>query len=87
MQIIFLSIKNKLYLKMTSYKPELFSQNYIDSKNILSLCFQKQIIQSNDITKKINEFLFEYATGFSLFKRKIYTIKKREKNQLKVAGN
>ena len=49
---------------MTEYKPEIFTESYINSRNILSLCYRDL---DKNISKQIDSYLVDYAAGFALF--------------------
>ena len=53
---------------MKLIKSEKYIESYINSCNILFLCFNKI---NKDILNKIKLYLLEYATGFALFNKKI----------------
>lgn len=57
---------------MSEYMSDIYTSSYIESKNVLSLCFNNKL--RKDITNKIDEYLIEYATGFALFNNKEYKI-------------
>lgn len=65
---------------MSIYRPAIFTEPYIESKNILSLCLEKYYILGSNISNYITSFLKEYACGFALFNYKNYVIKYRENN-------
>jgi hypothetical protein len=53
------------------YKPPKFTDDYINSKNILKLCFNKQLYDNN-ILNNILLYINKKATGFALFEDKLY---------------
>lgn len=55
---------------MSIYRPIVFTESYIESKNVLSLCLEKHLGLGSDITGHIDKYLKEYATGFALFEYK-----------------
>ena len=65
---------------MSIYRPAIFTDSYIESKNVLSLCLEKHLSFGSNITNYINNFLKEYASGFALFKYKEYVIKYTKNN-------
>ena len=53
---------------MKQYKPEKYSNDYVNSCNILHLCFIKQL--NINMINIIKSYLLEYATGFASFNKK-----------------
>ena len=56
---------------MTVYKPDIFTSSYIDSRNILALCYKDL---DKNISRIIDSYLFEYDTGFANFDNREYII-------------
>lgn len=48
------------------YQPQKFTEEYINSKNIIKLCFNKKLYDNN-ILNNILTYINKYATGFALF--------------------
>lgn len=65
---------------MSIYRPNIFTESYIESKNILSLCFEKYLGLDSSISNHITNFIKEYAIGFALFDYKEYVINCRRNN-------
>lgn len=64
---------------MTEYRPDIFTKSYIDSRNILALCYRNL---KKNISKIINSYLIEYATGFALFEYTEYNINNIYRNKI-----
>ena len=67
-----------VYHIMTLYHPDLITKSYIESKNVLFLCFGKRL--KDDIIRDISSYLFEYSTGFALFEYKDYKLDYKRNN-------
>lgn len=48
------------------YKKEIYTEECVNAKNILKLCFKNRLIR-NDLINNIESFLLEYAVGFARF--------------------
>ena len=59
---------------MTTFIPELFTTEYYDAKNILSLCYDKYFAIGKDVIKYIKQYLKSYAFGFAHFNYTKYTL-------------
>ena len=47
------------------YQPPKFTEEYINSKNIIKLCFNKKL--GNNLSNNILTYINKYSTGFALF--------------------
>jgi hypothetical protein len=55
------------------YKPQKITEEYINSKNIIKLCFNKNLYDDN-ILNNILIYINKYAIGFALFDDVLYNI-------------
>jgi len=74
-------IHNKFFI---NFQPELYTQEYIDSKNILKLNFSSFI--TKDIFNNILSYINKYATGYSLYDH-VRIIHYKINNEIKIYDN